>query len=79
MAEAVHAAELPPGVFNMVLGTGPAVGEPLATLRGVDMVSFTGSTAVGRRLHALGAGSLKRARRRWPLCMSLMCAPSPSV
>lgn len=62
VAEAIHAAGLPRGVFNMVMGTGPEVAQPLAELPKVDMVSFTGSTRVGRLLHAKGAATLKRVR-----------------
>ena len=47
LAEIVEAAGLPPGVFNMVTGTGPEVGEAIAGHPGVDMVSFTGSTRGG--------------------------------
>ena len=46
----------------MVMGTGPEVGELLGKHPKVDMVSFTGSTPVGRRLHALGAETIKRVR-----------------
>eukprot|EP00940_MAST-03C_sp_MAST-3C-sp2_P000769 g769.t1 len=62
VAEAIHAANLPPGVFNMVNGEGRRVGELLATHPRVDMISFTGSTPVGRSLHALGAKTVKRVR-----------------
>eukprot|EP00463_Aulacantha_scolymantha_P004342 TRINITY_DN5442_c0_g1_i1.p1 TRINITY_DN5442_c0_g1~~TRINITY_DN5442_c0_g1_i1.p1 ORF type:complete len:312 (-),score=54.96 TRINITY_DN5442_c0_g1_i1:223-1158(-) len=62
VAEAIHASGLPKGVFNMVIGTGPNCGEILATHPKVDMVSFTGSTRVGRHLHALGASTIKRVR-----------------
>jgi len=62
LAQAMDEAELPPGVFNMVCGRGNDVGQVLATHPFVDMVSFTGSTAVGRRLHALGAETIKRVR-----------------
>ncbi|GGS97109.1 aldehyde dehydrogenase [Planobispora rosea] len=51
---------LPPGVFNMVSGRGPVIGEAIATHPGVDMVSFTGSTQAGRRVAALAAGTVKR-------------------
>ncbi|GAA3009035.1 aldehyde dehydrogenase family protein [Streptosporangium longisporum] len=53
-------AGLPAGVFNMISGYGPGVGEALVTHPGVDMVSFTGSTAAGRRVAALAAGAVKR-------------------
>jgi betaine-aldehyde dehydrogenase len=60
LAEAVHEVGLPAGVFNLVSGTGPVVGEALATHPAVDMVSFTGSTRAGRRVAALAAASVKR-------------------
>src|SRR5947209_16696074 len=51
---------LPPGVFNLVSGYGPVVGEALAAHPDVDMVSFTGSTRAGRRVAELAAQSIKR-------------------
>ncbi len=60
LAEVVHAAELPAGVFNLVSGDGPTVGEVLASHPKVDMVSFTGSTRAGRRVAELAAGTIKR-------------------
>jgi aminomuconate-semialdehyde/2-hydroxymuconate-6-semialdehyde dehydrogenase len=51
---------LPPGVLNIVHGTGPAVGEPLVVHDQVRAVSFTGSTAVGRRIAGLAAPLLKK-------------------
>jgi acyl-CoA reductase-like NAD-dependent aldehyde dehydrogenase len=60
LAEAVHEAGLPPGVFNLVHGTGPDVGEALVTHPLVDMVSFTGSTRAGRRIAAVAAADIKR-------------------
>ncbi|MFI6349293.1 aldehyde dehydrogenase family protein [Streptomyces sp. NPDC050560] len=59
-AQAVADAGLPGGVFNLVTGFGREAGEPLAGHEGVDMVSFTGSTAVGRRVGALAGGGVKR-------------------
>src|SRR5262249_32688120 len=50
----------PPGVFNLVSGTGPVVGEALASHPGVDMISFTGSTRAGRRVSELAARTIKR-------------------
>jgi aldehyde dehydrogenase (NAD+) len=52
--------DLPPGVLNLVSGTGPVVGEAIATHPGIDMVSFTGSTRAGKRVAALAAGSVRR-------------------
>lgn len=60
LAEAVHAAGLPAGVFNLVNGDGPTVGEPLCTHPEVDMVSFTGSTRAGIRIAQLAAPTVKR-------------------
>lgn len=57
-AEAV-ADHLPPGVFNVVTGYGAEVGEPLVTDPRIRHVSFTGSTATGRRIARLAAEHLK--------------------
>lgn len=59
-AEAVHSSGLPAGVFNLVTGLGPVAGQALAEHEDVDLVSFTGSTAVGRRIGALAGGAVKR-------------------
>jgi betaine-aldehyde dehydrogenase len=53
-------AGLPRGVFNIVTGPGGSVGEELARLRDVDMIAFTGSTEVGKRLSELGSGTAKK-------------------
>jgi aldehyde dehydrogenase (NAD+) len=60
LAEAVHEAGLPAGVFNLVPGLGPVAGEALAGHPDLDMVSFTGSTAVGRQVAAHAARGIKR-------------------
>jgi acyl-CoA reductase-like NAD-dependent aldehyde dehydrogenase len=59
LAEVVEAAGLPAGVFNLVTGLGPVVGEAIAAHPGVDMVSFTGSTRAGRRVSELAAETVK--------------------
>ncbi|MEW2457073.1 aldehyde dehydrogenase family protein [Streptomyces albus] len=59
-AEAVAEAGLPAGVFNLVTGLGPVAGQALAGHDGIDLLSFTGSTAVGRRVAAAAAGGIKR-------------------
>jgi aldehyde dehydrogenase (NAD+) len=59
-AEAVDEAGIPAGVFNMVNGAGAALGEAFATHPLVDMVSITGSTAVGGVVAAAAAPSIKR-------------------
>lgn len=60
LAEIIHAAGLPAGVFNLVNGLGPVVGEVLASHPEVDMVSFTGSTRAGKRVAELAADTVKR-------------------
>jgi acyl-CoA reductase-like NAD-dependent aldehyde dehydrogenase len=60
LAEIVDAIGLPAGVFNLVTGYGPAVGEALAAHPDVDMLSFTGSTRAGRRVSEVAAASVKR-------------------
>ena len=60
LAEIVDGAGLPPGVFNLVSGDGPAAGEALVAHRDVDMISFTGSTATGRRISAVAAATVKK-------------------
>jgi len=72
LAEVIEAAGLPAGVFNLVTGTGPVVGEALAGHPGVDMVSFTGSTRAGRRVSELAAATVK------PVAMELG-GKSPNV
>ncbi|MEU5363567.1 aldehyde dehydrogenase family protein [Streptomyces sp. NPDC005925] len=59
-AEAVHEAGVPAGVFNLVTGLGPVAGQALAEHPGVDLVSFTGSTAVGRRIAATAGAAVKK-------------------
>jgi len=60
LASIVHEAGLPAGVFNLLCGTGPVVGEALARHPGVDLVSFTGSTRAGTRVAELAAATVKR-------------------
>lgn len=62
LAEAIHEAEVPPGVFNMIMGDGPNCGEVLAAHEDVDLVSFTGSTRAGRRISEVAAKTLKVVR-----------------
>ncbi len=72
LAEVIEAVGLPAGVFNLVTGTGPEVGEAIAAHPGVDMVSFTGSTRAGRRVSELAAETVK------PIAMELG-GKSPNV
>ena len=60
LAEIIDEIGLPAGVFNLVTGTGPVVGEAIAAHSDVDMVSFTGSTTAGKRVAEVGAKTVKR-------------------
>jgi hypothetical protein len=60
LGELLQEAGLPKGVVNIVLGFGDPVGAMLSTHPSVDMVSFTGSTAVGKRIVAAASGTLKK-------------------
>ena len=60
LAEICDEVGLPAGVFNLVTGLGPVVGEAMVANPDVDMVSFTGSTRAGRRVSELAAHTVKR-------------------
>jgi aminomuconate-semialdehyde/2-hydroxymuconate-6-semialdehyde dehydrogenase len=60
LAELAAEIGFPPGAFNLVHGPGPAVGEALVAHPAVHAVSFTGSTAVGRRIAGIAAPMLKK-------------------
>ena len=60
MAEILHEAGIPPGVFNLVDGDGPTVGAALASHPGIDMVSFTGSTRAGILVDKAAADTVKK-------------------
>ena len=60
LAEIIHDVGVPDGVFNLVTGTGPVVGEALVGHPHVDMISFTGSTRAGRRVAELASQRVAR-------------------
>ncbi len=60
LADILAASGLPKGVYNVVTGLGPEVGEALSAHRDVDMISFTGSLAVGERVLAASRSNLKK-------------------
>ncbi|HEU4980381.1 MAG TPA: aldehyde dehydrogenase family protein [Solirubrobacterales bacterium] len=60
LAEIIDSLDLPAGVFNLVTGLGPVVGEAIAAHPGVDMVSFTGSTVAGRQVSEVASQTVKR-------------------
>jgi aldehyde dehydrogenase (NAD+) len=59
-AEVMHEAGVPAGVFNLVNGDGPSVGQKMAEHPGIDMMSFTGSTRAGIIVAKAAADSVKR-------------------
>src|SRR5262247_503045 len=62
-AEVLHAAGVPRGVFNLVNGDGPTVGQAIAAHPGVDLVSFTGSTRAGILVAKAAADTVKRVHQ----------------
>ncbi|WP_129670342.1 aldehyde dehydrogenase family protein [Candidatus Chloroploca sp. Khr17] len=60
LVECLVEAGLPPGVVNIVTGHGPSAGQPLVEHPDVPVLSFTGSTEVGRLVYELGARQIKR-------------------
>lgn len=62
LAEVIHEAGVPPGVFNLVNGPGRVVGASIAEHPDVDMVSFTGSTMAGANVSKAAADTIKRYR-----------------
>jgi aldehyde dehydrogenase (NAD+) len=60
LADAANEIGLPPGVFNVVCGSGRVVGEAIIAHPDVDMVSFTGSLDAGRRVAALAGEGIKK-------------------
>jgi aldehyde dehydrogenase (NAD+) len=60
IAEVLHAAGVPPGVFNLVNGDGPGVGAALSAHKDIDMMSFTGSTRAGVLVAQAAAPTVKR-------------------
>jgi aldehyde dehydrogenase (NAD+) len=60
LAEVLHEAGVPPGVFNLVNGYGPVVGEAMSNHSDIDMMSFTGSTRGGIAVAKASADTVKR-------------------
>lgn len=60
LADAAHHIGLPPGVFNLVHGTGADVGEAISGHMGIDVVSYTGSIMIGKRVMERAAVNVKR-------------------
>ncbi|MDD2795415.1 aldehyde dehydrogenase family protein [Acidocella sp.] len=62
-AEVMHAAGVPPGVFNLVNGDGPGVGTAMSEHPDIDMISFTGSTRAGILIAKAAADTIKRVHQ----------------
>jgi aldehyde dehydrogenase (NAD+) len=60
LAEILHEAGVPKGVFNLIHGTGASIGNSLTSHKDIDMVSFTGSTRAGIAISQSAAPSIKR-------------------
>lgn len=58
--ELIHESDLPKGVANLLMGSGSVVGQTIAESHDVDVVSFTGSTGVGRGIMQAATGNLKK-------------------
>ncbi len=63
LAEILHEAGVPPGVFNLVNGDGPGVGAAISAHPGIDLVSFTGSTRAGIEVARAAAPTVKRVHQ----------------
>ncbi len=60
IAEIIHEAGFPPGVFNLINGDGKGVGTYLSSHKDIDMISFTGSTRAGKLISKNAADTIKR-------------------
>ncbi|MFA5092786.1 MAG: aldehyde dehydrogenase family protein [Candidatus Omnitrophota bacterium] len=60
LAKIIHLAGVPAGVFNLVNGSGPKIGEQLCTDKRVDMVSFTGSNETGKQILQYSSKNVKK-------------------
>jgi acyl-CoA reductase-like NAD-dependent aldehyde dehydrogenase len=60
LAEVLHEVGFPPGVVNLVTSVKPEPSAALSSSRDIDMVSFTGSTAIGAKIYEAGAPTMKR-------------------
>jgi aldehyde dehydrogenase (NAD+) len=63
LAEILHEAGVPPGVFNLVNGDGPGVGAAISSHPDIDLVSFTGSTRAGIEVARAAAATVKRVHQ----------------
>lgn len=63
LAEVMHAAGVPAGVFNMINGDGPGVGSAISSHPDIELVSFTGSTRAGIAVAQAAAASVKRVHQ----------------
>ena len=62
LADIIARSGIPPGVFNLVMGSGSVIGDALVNHTGIDAISFTGSSGVGSRIAAACGKSLKKVQ-----------------
>ena len=79
IAEVMHAAGVPAGVFNLVNGDGPGVGVALTVHPDVEMVSFTGSTRAGIQIAKNAADTVKRVHRNSAASRPTSCSRMPTL
>ncbi len=60
LAEIISRSGIPAGVFNLVMGRGSVIGDPLVNHAGIDAISFTGSQSVGARIGRMCGANLKK-------------------
>ncbi len=78
-ARVIHDAGVPPGIFNLVHGDGPGVGQAIAVHPEVDMLSFTGSTRAGIAVAKAGADTVKRVHQELGGKSPLLILDEPSL
>ena len=78
LAEIIDEVGLPAGVFNLVTGVGPVVGEAIAAHPDVDMVSFTGSTRAGKRVMELAADGSSGSPSSWAASRPTSSSTTPT-
>lgn len=76
LASALDIAGLPAGVLNLLIG-GSAIGDGIVNHPGVDAVTFTGSTDIGRRIASMAAARGCRRKPRWAVRMPPLCSTTP--
>lgn len=77
-AQLAHDAGLPPGVFNLVNGSGAQVGAAMAAHPDIDMISITGSNRAGALVAQAAAPTVKRVTQELGASRRMCCCPMPT-